>query len=312
MNQALPKQIQQQLDQAAEIERQLAAPVIENPATPAVEPPQAEQPVVTPPPPQAQVTPPTQENWEQRFNVMQGKYNAEVPRLHQQLREMADALADLKDKVKTPEPTPEPKQDRVTDKDREDFGADLLDAAARAAEDVFDRRETALVARIEKMLNGVLGQVQTVEARQTVSDSDRFWATVRGVHADFDNVNADQKWFDYLDSRVPGARMSRRQLAEDAIKRFDAEALVEMVASFKSTLPVTPVAPNGPSDELRSQVTPSTSLVSQQNADTGRIWTGDEYTAAMDHRNLKNMSRAEYDALVAEAELAVAEGRVRW
>ena len=315
MNQALPKAIQAQLDQAAEIERQLAAPVEGNTDPVVTEDPKPAEQLPVENATQATVTTTVpDETWEQRFNVLRGKYDAEIPRLHQQLREYSEQLTVLTEKLsQKPQEPEQPKQDRVTDKDREEFGADLLDAAARAAEDVFDRREASLLTKIEKMISAVAGQVQTVEERQVVTEADRFWSAVRAVHADFNAVYSDQRWFDYLDQRVPGTRFTRRATAEDAIKRFDAEVLIEMVTAFKDTLPKKPTEPSKPTTELQSQVSPSTSQASSApSADTGRIWTGAEYAAAMDHRNLQRMTKDQYEAMVAEAELAAAEGRVKW
>ena len=91
----------------------------------------------------------------------------------------------------------------------------------------------------------------------------------------------------------------------------DDVALNEQVKLFKEPLPQAP-APK-PKPSLNSQVAPNTSSASTPSADpTGRIWTAQEYANALDHRNLQRMNREEYDALVAEAEQAYSEGRVRF
>jgi hypothetical protein len=91
---SLPKQIQAELDAAARIESELAAPpqaqeqpapateVNTPPVQPAAEPPAPAAPVASAEPVQ------DAEYWRRRFETMQGKYNAEVPRLHQDLRAM--------------------------------------------------------------------------------------------------------------------------------------------------------------------------------------------------------------------------------
>ena len=108
MDVVLPGSVQRQLDQAAEIEAQAygqpAALDIENTVEtpePAVTAPQAEQP--TAPVTQKVVT---DEVWEQKFNVLRGKYEAEVPRLHAQIRELNDqiqALAQRQEQQAAPE-----------------------------------------------------------------------------------------------------------------------------------------------------------------------------------------------------------------
>ena len=133
-------------------------------------------------------------------------------------------------------------------------------------------------------------------------------------HADFEAVNSDPRWFAFLDTRIPGSRLTRRTLAENAIAELDAEALVEQINLFKDSLPkAEPQQPAKQKPSLNSQVAPNTSGASNPSPDpVGKIWTGAEYAAALDHRNMQRMSRADYDALVAEAETAFAEGRVRF
>ncbi len=313
----LPKAVQAQLDQADAIQAQLqaeAAPTpVENPA-PAADPVATLQPVQD----AVQTTQPTtvvpEETWEQRFRIMEGKFKAEVPRLYEQNRELSARLEQAITALATKE---EPKvQDTklVGAADVETFGEDLVDLMRRVARDEFSAREAKLVADLEKRVGAVTETVQRTESVVAKSAEEKFWESVLSQNPDFDAVNADPRWFAFLDVKVPGARFTRRALAEKAIQDRDAVSLNEQLALFKASIAPAPSAAPKPKSNLNSQVAPNTSSASAPTADpvSGKIWTGQEYAAALDHRNLQKMTRAEYEALLADAELALSEGLVRF
>lgn len=316
----LPAPIQRQLDQAAELERQLAGevatpeagntvPELESPVTATP----AEQPVVdlqTPPPVQQPVV--SEETWEQKFHVLRGKYEAEVPRLHRQVNELSQQITDLVAKASAAPVTPEPTEELLVSKaDEETFGADLLDAMRRVA-----REETSKVAKVVDQK--VDEKVNPVRDRVAQDAATKFWGAVDSAVPDFEVVNQDPRWFQYLDSRIPGTRNTYRSAATAAVESHDAGALVEIITNWKAL--VTPKAvdastpaPSRAQAELQRQVAPSTNKTNTPTeTQTGRIWSGAEYAAALDPRNLQRLSSSEYADQIAEAEQALAEGRVQW
>lgn len=106
----LPKAIREEAERAEQIERELAAmvndqitdavtqtqpievPPIDDKAVQSTEetPPEETPPEETPP-----QEDPNSETWQSRYNALQGKYNAEVPRLHQQVRELTQYAQQL-------------------------------------------------------------------------------------------------------------------------------------------------------------------------------------------------------------------------
>lgn len=314
---SLPAAIQAQLDQAAAIEAQVyGTPTPEGNPDPQPQGVQTaqQQPVVQPT--QVSSTPDPVE--EHRLKVLQGKYNAEVPRLHQQVRELSAKLDQAVSALEAKAAPPEQDSKLITAADVEAYGQDLVDMARRAAREEFHTLAKALKAELDARYGGVAEQVTRAEQRIVQSDSDKFWAAVTapGAAPDFMQVNEDPRWFAFLDSRAPGTPFTRRALAEEAIARFDATALVEQAMAFKESLGVAlepvVVKPNKPKSDLSKQVTPDSSRATTPSSPTGKIWSGAEYAAAQDPRNLKHMSKEDYDRGVAEADQAYAEGRVRF
>lgn len=312
----LPKAVQAQLDAAEALQAQLVnpTPAEGNPEVAPVTEAQAPQPVETVVQETRVTEPNPDNNWEQRFRVIEGKYRAEIPRLHDQNRELSERLEQALKALEEKAQTPVEEKKLVTDADVESFGEDMVDMVRRAAREEFDALAKKFAGELDKRFGAVAAKVEQTEQVVVKSAKDKFWDAVDTKHADFEAVNSDPRWFAFLDTRIPGSRLTRRTLAEKAIAELDAEALIEQVGLFKESLPkAEPQQPTKPKPTLNSQVAPNTSGASNPSPDpVGKIWTGAEYAAALDHRNMQRMSRADYDALVAEAETAFAEGRVRF
>ena len=312
----LPKAVQAQLDAAEALQAQLVnpTPVEGNPEVAPVTEAQAPQPVETVVQETRVTEPNPDNNWEQRFRVIEGKYRAEIPRLHDQNRELSERLEQALKALEEKAQTPVEEKKLVTDADVESFGEDMVDMVRRAAREEFDALAKKFAGELDKRFGAVAAKVEQTEQVVVKSAKDKFWDAVDTKHADFEAVNSDPRWFAFLDTRIPGSRLTRRTLAEKTIAELDAEALIEQVGLFKESLPkAEPQQPTKPKPTLNSQVAPNTSGASNPSPDpVGKIWTGAEYAAALDHRNMQRMSRADYDALVAEAETTFAEGRVRF
>ena len=101
---ALPKQVEQQMREVEELERQMAAPVATE-ETPPTETPPADVPVAEVVPPQEPVVPVapvvSEETWEHKYQTLIGKFNAEVPRLHQQNKELTNQLQGMQTQIDT-------------------------------------------------------------------------------------------------------------------------------------------------------------------------------------------------------------------
>lgn len=315
---ALPKAVQAQLDQAEALQAQLsseAAPEAGNP----VDLKLVETPVEQVEPTQVQETQVTQQtpsvDWEQKFRVIEGKYRAEIPRLLDQNRELSDRLDNAIKAMEAKAQEPQKEAKLVTDADVEAYGADLVDMVRRASREEFDSLAKKLVEKLEQRFGQVVEQVAQTEQRVVKSDTDKFWDAVLKTVPEFEAINNDPRWFAFLDARIPGTRFTRRATAEDAIKSLDDQSLIEQLVAFKETIapPVEEAQkPAKAKQNLNAQVAPSTSRASTPTEPTGQIWTGDQYAAALDHRQLQRISREEYERNVAEAELALAEGRVRF
>jgi hypothetical protein len=259
-------------------------------------------------PDQTQAPKPT--DWEQKYKVIAGKYDAEVPRLHTQVRELSVKLQEALDQMKSlqeaPKETPKAAS-LVSDSDVETFGQDLIDLQRRVAREVaaeFETKLSAMEARnaqLEAMLKDTGNQVGTMTFEQRLN---------RAL-PDFETLNADPQWIGWLDEVDPLIRAPRRVVAQDAFDRGDVEAIANVVKLFREQK--APSKVDNRRAELERQVAPnrasSTSTPSNQN---GKVYTNAQVEAIYTKvRQLSIQGKfEEAQKLDAEISAAYVEGRV--
>jgi hypothetical protein len=319
---ALPRQVEAQLRELEQIEKQIAesqnqAPdnpeLTENPpAEPSTpEPPAEEQkPVETKPEPTEPVI--TEETWQSRYIALKGKYDAEVPRLHADVREFKGQLDSLRKVVETkPVETKKPAvaEKLVTDADVQAFGEDLIEVQRKVAREVAAEFRSELDAmRVE---NEQLREQLATTGTQVSEAS--FEQRLYRMVPDFQEVNADSRWVDWLNEVDPLLRAPRKSVAQDAFNRGDAEAVAHYIGMFKSNLSPA-VQNNDKAAELEKQIQPKRSATNSANVSQ----QAQTYTDAQIHQMF--LKSADYSAkgrieeatkLEAEIDAAYREGRVR-
>ena len=270
--------------------------------------PVEDEPTVAPAPAEA-------EDFRQRYLTLQGKYNAEVPQLHQQLRDLTQQLADIRKevvikKVETP-PEPVKRESLVTDKDREDFGDDLIDMQRRIAREVaqdFADQVAAQQATIDNLRQQVTDTGSQVGA---MNFSQRLNTLVPG----FDILDRDEKWHEWLNEFDPILRGPRLNAAMEAYNNEDAEGVAHYVGLFRNASGVSATPQDDRQTEIAKQVTPTRSATSTKagTAKAPKMYSTRDMDDAW--KRVTDLSRAGKDAdaerLESELTAAYLEGRVR-
>ena len=318
---ALPRQVEAQLKELEEIEKQLAAQ--QNPQAtpeePAPQPAEPAEPTQNPEPvaqqPEAKPEKPTEpevpeETWQQKYKTLKGMYDAEVPRLHADLRDLKGQVDNLRKAAETKpaEPVKTAKVEKlVTDADVQAFGEDLIEVQRKVAREVaaeFRGELDAMKAENEKLreqLNTTGSQVSEASFEQ------RLYRMV----PDFQDVNADPRWINWLNEVDPLLRAPRKSVAQEAFNRADAEAVAHYVGMFKSSIaPVEPV--NDKAAELEKQIQPKRSASTAPISPQARIYT-DAQVQKMFQKSVELSSRGQREEamkLEAEIDAAYMENRV--
>ena len=320
---SLPKQVQAQVEEAERLERELLEQA--NPSTPET-PVEAEQteepteevtegePLTEPEVLEAEPEPVKQtedETWERKYKTLQGMYNADVPRLRNEVADLKSqletAIARLDAASKKTEEAPVERL--VTDKDVEDFGSDLVDLIKRQATEVAQQQIDRLKeenAQLRQELNGV-SERQGDIARQT------YFADLARMVPDYEDINVDQRFLDWLSEVDPLSGHQRQEFLNNAFNTYDVARTAILFNAFKELTGSAP-KPKAPPKELVRQVAPGTSKSSTQTIvnTNEKIWS----MAEID-RFYKDVARgvfkgndAEQARIEAEIDLAVQEGRL--
>jgi len=327
---ALPRQVQAQLAEVEELEKTLTAQK-EPKEKKAEKPEETEVPedTETEVPVEAEEatklvevksadTPPTDvaDDFKQKYNTLRGKYDAEVPRLHQQLKDLTSKIEALeKANVEKPsEPTKaKEKVSLVTDADRAEFGEELLDVQRRVATEVSQGYED----RLEKQ-DGVIKKLQDQLAQTGNQVGEMsFSQRLTQLIPDFAQVDKDERWVEWLNEYDPMLNGPRRVLAQEAFDKSDADSVAHYVKLWRQSFAEPEVDPRaGRQAELEKQVAPNRSANSVDTKKVGKeakIYSEREVNGAWTKiRNLN--TKGSYDeAAKLEADITAAylEGRVR-
>lgn len=316
---ALPKQVQAQLAEVEEYEKALEAQKNQEVQPDTESEVGTETEAATQP---AEVTPadtfPTdveEETFKQKYKTLTGKYDAEVPRLHQQVREMAEATKRLQEELKALKVEPTKSKEKVsyvTDADREEYGEDLLNVQRRVAQEVSqdyeDRigQQDAIIAKLQEKLANTGNQVGEMDFSQRLQQAVPDWS----------KIDNDERWVAWLNEHDPMLRGQRRVLAQAAFDNGDVEAVSDYVKLWKASLGEPDVAKQTRQNELEKQVAPNRSANStrtQSAAQSSKIYSPREIDNAWTKVRTLNTKGQYAEAEKLEAELTVAymEGRVR-
>lgn len=287
-------------------------------AAPAAQPTQAAEPVVaTPAPTPAPAAEGDEDKWQHKYFTLKGMFDAEVPRLHAQVKELTTQMTNLTNQLNTrpaaPAPTPTP---LVTDKDRESFGPDLVDLIDRGV-----RQATApLLGEIEKLraANAQLaGSVQNTQQTTQKTADQVFYGKLKELVPDVSAVNVDPKFMAWLQEVDPIYGLPRQVALNNAHQNKDANRVANIFNTFKQlNAPAAAPSPSptpqrDPKKELARQVPPARTNTSNEPVVQPKIqWT--QESIARFYEDCRRGALSPEDQLKYEADLqsAIAEGRV--
>lgn len=322
-------------------------PAAEVPASgsPTAEPPQA--PPQAPPvvsgvhPPEAPPAAPavSPDAWEQRYKVLQGKFNHEVTRLRAQVQELANELQTTKELLasrvaqpaaSTPAAAPAPTAKLVTDAEVKEYGHDLIDMFRRVAREEItpithelDRRIAPVNQRIDRVADAVRSNTQVASK----SSKQGVIGALAAAVPNWAQMNDDPLFMEWLDQTDPYSNRSRGDLLTEAYESFDAQRVIAFFTGYQNehvavTPPAspqpTPAPSTGPGTQvtLDSLVAPGTPKAGAPRTQTGsekRIWTAAEISQfyELKRRGRLGLTPQEIAALDADIFAAGRENRIR-
>lgn len=342
---ALPKQVQKQIEEA----NRIAAQVYGNPETPPDPNAPPADPAPAPGEPAAPVpTPIPQESAEHKYKVLQGKYNAEVPRLQRAHAQQAEEVRQLRDQLTATqnllaslgqrgEPAASPsnpptRTKLVKDEEIKEFGADLYDFMKRVVREEtqseISSQVEGKVRPISQKVDQVANAATSVAQRVVKNDEQAVLDLLEEKVPNWLQLNEDEGFLQWLNVREPYTGVARGQLLTEAFKAHDGPRVVAFFNGYltEHAAAVTPPAnpqpsaapapPAAPPQALDRFVAPGASRPGPSNAPDvsgKRVWTRAEIAGFYAARSAGRFRSKPDEAKRLESDIFAAqrEGRIR-
>lgn len=238
------------------------------------------------------------EKWEARYKTIAGKYNAEVPRLHQQLKERDSELKGLKDRIELLEAA-STKEPLVKPEEVQEFGEPLVDLIRRAAREEIGAKDVEIQQLKSKL--------DSFEVKTTANTEAMFYEDLAKAVPDWMAINDDPEFHAWLREADDLTGMQRQQILGQAEQNRDAQRVARFFTAFKKVQEGTVAAA---SNTLEHQVAPTTSKVDAPPQGK-KIWTRGEIADFYARDRRGDYTPEQAAAIDSEIQAAIAERRVR-
>lgn len=182
---------------------------------------------------------PERTDWKQKYSVLKGKYDAEVPRLSSDLRDAHNRISRLEDKltevaakpVTQPEET-KPRTD-FTPEEIADYGEDLLDVMGRKARSIVEAEYLPRIDSLNAEINSLKHQLGETGQRVGKFETNSVFAQLDQEVENWRNINVDPEFHEWLDNVDPYTGETRKELMLKAFNQKDAHRVKAFFVNYK-------------------------------------------------------------------------------
>lgn len=181
----------------------------------------------------------TEKTLEQKYKTLQGMYNAEVPRLHAEKRELSNRVQQLEQLITSMNAAPAkqqaPAQKLVTEQDEQDYG-DSIEVMRKVFREEMSSKDgeiDELRHLIRQMQGTVVPQVHQLSQNYAVSNEQRFWADLQAAVPDWQDINGSREFQSWLLEVDPLTGISRQTYLDAAQRDLDAHRVAKFFAAWK-------------------------------------------------------------------------------
>lgn len=232
----------------------------------------------------------------QKYKTLQGMYNAEVPRLHQQTREQAQRLQQLEQLLaavsaqqQQQKPAEQAPARLVSQQEVEEYG-DSLEVMRKVSREEIGpvmQRLAAIEGYLQQMQNNLVPQVQQVVQRQVQSAEQVFWSELARAVPNWREVNDNPDFQSWLLEADPLTGITRQTYLEDAQRSLEAHRVANFFRTWLEKSGQAPVAQSSGTSrstaqsksELERQVAPGKAKsTGNPQSSKGTTYTPDDIT----------------------------------
>lgn len=207
------------------------------------------------PRPQKKPRLPRPEDWEHKYNSLKGRFDRQedtIRGLNSRIDQLTALLAAPKQAQE--QPPSELKFGKLTDKDKDEFGEDFLDASARAAEE----RLGPYIRKLEDQVRQLGGSVQNVAATMAQNAQQAMYSYLNDQLPNWREINRDPNFLAWTNLQDPYSGDIRINMLRDAYQKSDGQRVLRFFQGFLKDeaveAPATGRKPEMPADKAKGKV----------------------------------------------------------
>lgn len=253
--------------------------------------------------------------WEQRYKSLQGLFNTRVSELQHANKALTQQVQSLTEKLESfleqAKQRPETAQQVADPRDIEEFGKDLVEMVQRQASSVLASMASKIDATIKQYdarLSALEQKLTGATQSATLAAEEVFFAKLSQLVPDWEQINADQRFLNWLAEADPVYGVPRQVALTAAQQSLDARRAAAVFEAFRKSIEPTP------KPKVEKQVAPSTSASSAPvQAPEKPVYTQAQIQAFYKDVALGRYRGRESEAARIEKDIneAIAEGRIR-
>jgi len=222
-----------------------------------------------------------EETFKQKYLTLQGKYNAQVPGLQQEVRNLNQSMSELQEQIKESANQPQNPQDTVEGKDSQldpevfkeygdDFGA-LIETIQG-----LQNQNQSLTDQVKK-LSGDVTQTKESQEQKDNADYNVYMGQVRekltALGSDFDALNTDPRFLNYLRQYSDNESESRFTKLQRAEAQRNVLTTMDIFKEYLGNKTPDPQPPPITPPNIQPPTTPTGADITPPQEQSTKQWT---------------------------------------
>lgn len=207
-------------------------------------------------------------DWQQKYQTLQGMYNADVPRLNAQNQELLSRLHNMEELISAMQSAP-PREEAaapmssLTAEELEEYG-ESIDVMRKVSQEIagqYQRKISDLEGTVAQLRGSVVPRVEQIAFQQASSNEQAFWSGLEARVPDWREVNGSQAFQNWLMEEDPLSGITRQVYLDAAQRDLDVGRVAQFFSSWGQISGTSTARPNrsASQSELERQVTPGRS-----------------------------------------------------
>jgi hypothetical protein len=242
--------------------------------------------------------------WQHRFQVLQGKYNSELPALRQEVEQLKEQVAGKDQQLKAQEHKA-PDNSGITEEQlahfKQEYGEDLVTFIERMTQKGAAPADAGNTKELQERLD-------RLESEKNEDAEARFWVSLEQAVPNFRQVNSEAAFLQFLSTFDPQTGKQYQQALSQAQQSLDAKGVADVFKLYLNQAKPTQQQRQVPDEQVEPRTTKAAPTPQAQG---GKLWTGADITQFYRDKTAGRYSADEAQRLEADIFAAQREGRVR-